>query len=312
TINGFPYGRFHGASVKENVYRPDWTASDRLAYTCLLFDLLAALLPAGVEGSVSTLAGSFKEFDPDAAARKRIFDNLWRCARHAARAGGRFGRALRLGLEPEPLCLMENADETVRFFDELRAHCKNDPRVEECIGVNYDTCHFAIAFEEPRAALSRLVDAGIKISKIQLSSALKARPTIAARQKLKEFADEIYLHQVAVRDETGRRAVHRDLPDALAGAAAGAGSSEWRIHFHVPLHAPAVAPLETTADDLLRTLDWLAGNPRICSHLEMETYTWDVLPPELKARTVVSQLLAEYRWTLHHLAKRGLGAHESD
>ena len=62
TINGFPYGRFHGGRVKEQVFAPDWSTRERLDYTNLLFDLLAQLVPAGVEGSVSTLPGSFKEF----------------------------------------------------------------------------------------------------------------------------------------------------------------------------------------------------------------------------------------------------------
>ena len=60
TVNGFPYGRFHGTSVKENVYRPDWRQPERLAYTNQLTDILAALLPEGVRGSISTLPGSYK------------------------------------------------------------------------------------------------------------------------------------------------------------------------------------------------------------------------------------------------------------
>ena len=54
TINGFPYGQFHGGRVKEQVYQPDWTTPERLAYTNLLFDLLARLVPDGVAGRVST------------------------------------------------------------------------------------------------------------------------------------------------------------------------------------------------------------------------------------------------------------------
>ena len=72
TMNGFPYGQFHGTRVKEMVYRPDWTSPERVAYTDLLFNLLAELLPAGIEGSVSTLPGSFKEFHPSADALKAI------------------------------------------------------------------------------------------------------------------------------------------------------------------------------------------------------------------------------------------------
>ena len=309
TINGFPYGNFHGARVKENVYRPDWTSPERVAYTNLLFNLLAALLPAGVEGSVSTLPGSFKEFHPSAEAQKVIRQNLWHTVEHIARVSEQTGRTLHLGLEPEPLCLLESSAETIHFFDHLRGEHPRDERLAAHLGVNYDCCHFAVEFEEPQNALPCLVNHGIKISKIHLSSALKVSPTPAACEELKKFADDVYLHQVVVRDAAGARTIFRDLPDALAhfkSEISDFKSSEWRIHFHVPLHAPAAPPFENTNDHLLGILDLLAANPKLCSHLEMETYTWEVLPPELKAQSVVNQLAAEYRWTLAELSARGL------
>jgi len=314
TINGFPYGQFHGTRVKENVYRPDWTSPERLAYTNLLFDLLARLLPVGVEGSVSTLPGSFKEFHLGPDALKVVRQNLWHCVEHIARVGSSSGRKLHLGLEPEPLCLLESSLETIHFFDRLRAEHPHDERLTEHLGVNYDTCHFAIGFEEPQNALPCLINHGIKISKIHLSSALKVKPTPEVRDALKKFIDEVYFHQVVVRDENGNRRIYRDLPDALAEAettsrapgAGGQAQAEWRVHFHVPLHAPAAPPLGNTSDHLLGVLDLLAENPQICPHLEMETYTWEVLPPELKSQSVVDQLAAEYNWTLDRLKEREL------
>ena len=314
TINGFPYGQFHGTRVKEQVYRPDWTSPERVAYTNLLFNLLAELLPAGIAGSVSTLPGSFKEFHPSAEALKTIRQNIWRTVEHIARVSEKTGRQLHLGLEPEPLCLLESSAETIHAFDHFRAEHPRDPRLDEHLGVNYDTCHFAVEFEEPHNALPCLVNHGIKISKIHLSSALKVSPTPEAREELKKFTDEVYLHQVVARDEAGNRTIFRDLPDALAHLASRSsrGSEaeadithqpeEWRIHFHVPLHAPAAPPFENTNDHLLGVLDLLADNPLLCSHLEMETYTWEVLPPELKSLSVAQ----EYDWTLAELAKRGL------
>ncbi|HZF00365.1 MAG TPA: metabolite traffic protein EboE [Methylomirabilota bacterium] len=319
TMNGFPYGQFHGERVKENVYRPDWTSPERLAYTNLLFNLLAQLVPEGIEGSVSTLPGSFKEFNLHADALKMIRQNLWHCVEHVARVSEQTGRKLHLGLEPEPLCLLENSAETIHFFDRMRAEHKNDPRLEEFLGVNYDTCHFAVEFEEPQNALPCLLDHGIKISKIHLSSALQIQPTPEALNELKKFADDVYFHQVVVRDENGNRSIYRDLPDALASQGRDAAlrrpvgaarqpylAEEWRIHFHVPLHAPAIPPFQNTNGHLLGVLDLLAENPQICSHLEMETYTWEVLPPELKSQSVVEQLAAEYDWTLAQLKVRGL------
>jgi hypothetical protein len=312
TMNGFPYGQFHGTRVKESVYLPDWSSPERLSYTNQLFDLLAQLLPAGIEGSVSTLPGTFKEFHPSPDTLKLIRQNIWRCVEHAARVSEQTGRKLHLGLEPEPMCLLECSGEVIHFFDRLRAEHPRDPRLNENLGLNYDTCHFAVGFEEPQDALPCLVDRGIKISKLHLSSALKIRPTRAAREELKKFADDVYLHQVVVCQADGQRFIYRDLPDALAGkpleSEDAALQSEWRIHFHVPLHAPLALPFENTNDHLLGVLDLLAENPNLCSHLEMETYTWEVLPPELKSQSVVEQLAAEYDWTLARLAERGLAS----
>jgi hypothetical protein len=311
TINGFPYGQFHGTRVKEQVYAPDWTSPERLTYTNLLFDLLTKLLPAGIEGSVSTVPGSFKEFIRTREQEKLIRDNLWRCVGHMARLSETSKRKLQLGLEPEPLGLLENSTETISFFEQLRTEHKNSPLLDEHLGVNYDACHFAIEFEEPHAALNSLRDAGIRISKIHLSSALKTRATKEARTALNNFADDVYLHQVIARNQNGRLKFFRDLPDALAAenpqsAIRNPQLEEWRVHFHVPLHAPAAPPFENTNDHLLGVLDLLAANPRLCSHLEMETYTWEVLPPDLKSRNVIEQLVAEYDWTLARLAERGL------
>ena len=312
TLNGFPYGRFHGVRVKEQVYRPDWTSPERVAYTNLLFNLLAELLPAGIEGSVSTLPGSFKEFHPSNDAQKIIRQNLWRSVEHIAHVSKQTGRKLHLGLEPEPLCLLESSAETLHFFDHLRAEHPHDPRLDEHLGVNYDTCHFAVEFEEPQNALPYLLNHGIKISKIHLSSALKVSPTREALEELKKFADDIYLHQVVARDAAGNRTIYRDLPEAIIANQQTTTHNpqweEWRIHFHVPLHAPAAPPFENTNDHLLGVLDLLQINPQLCSHLEMETYTWEVLPPELKAWNVVDQLAAEYAWTLAELAQRGLAS----
>jgi hypothetical protein len=308
SVNGFPYGRFHGVTVKENVYRPDWTSQDRIDYTNLLFDLLVELLPDGVEGSVSTLPGSFKEFVKTSAQAKAIRKNLWQCVEHISRLSERTGKKLHLGLEPEPLCYLENSKETLAFFAKLRDEHKNDPRLDEFLGVNYDCCHFAVEYEEPQKALGAFHAAGVKISKIHLSSALKTPATPEAIAALGKFSDEVYLHQTIKRAANGKLTFFRDLPDALAKYSKPKDSKwpEWRIHFHVPLHAPAIAPFQNTNDHLLGTLDWLAKNPQACSHLEMETYTWEVLPPELKSRTVVEQIAAEYDWTLARLAERGL------
>ena len=312
TINGFPYGQFHGVRVKEQVYLPDWTSPERLAYTNLLFDVLAKLLPAGVDGSISTLPGSFKGFHLHPEALKTARNNLWHCVEHIAHLTEQTGRKLHLGLEPEPLCLLESSGETIQLFDRLRAEHPRDPRLAEHLGVNYDTCHFAMNFEEPWNALPCLHQHGIRISKIHVSSALKVRPTAEVRRALAAFAGDIYFHQVVIRYPDGQRFIYADLNEALAGephtpeSAVPESLPEWRIHFHVPLHTPAGAPFETTNDHLLAVLDLLAEDPNLCSHLEMETYMWEALPPELRNRSLVDRLVAEYEWVLARLVERGL------
>src|SRR6185295_1633903 len=196
TINGFPYGRFHGARVKEQVYAPDWTTNERVEYTNLLFDLLAEIVPEGVEGSVSTVPCSFKEFINNEEQVRAMRDNLWRCVEHIARVSERTGKKFHLGLEPEPLCYLETSEETVDFFEQLRADRPKDSRINECLGVNYDTCHLAVEFEEPRDVLTRFQKHDIKISKLHFSSALKVKPSEEVRKALQAFADDIYFHQV--------------------------------------------------------------------------------------------------------------------
>jgi hypothetical protein len=312
TLNGFPFGQFHGGRVKEQVYLPDWTSEERLSYTNLLFDLLAQLVPAGVDGSVSTVPCGFKQFVSTPEELRVIRGNVWRCIEHIARVSSLTGRKLHLALEPEPLCLLETSSEVAQFFDRLRAEHRRDERLEEHLGVNYDTCHLAVEFEEPQNAVASFQQHGIKLNKIHLSSALKLRPTAQARDELAAFLDPIYLHQVVICRPDGHREIYLDLDDALAcePAASEDDSSlgEWRIHFHVPLYGAPGGGLENTSDHVLGILDLLQVNPGLCPHLEIETYTWEVLPEELKAREVVEQIVAEYEWTLARLRERGLAA----
>jgi sugar phosphate isomerase/epimerase len=303
TINGFPFGRFHGQRVKEQVYAPDWTTNERVDYTNMLFDLLAQLVPAGGEGSVSTVPGSFKEFIRTDEQERQIRGQVFRCVEHISRLREKTGRNLHLGLEPEPLCLLETTDETVVFFERLREEHPKDERLGECLGVNYDACHLAVEYEDPGEALGKLRGNGIKISKLHLSSALQTRPTAEARRALEGFADEVYLHQVIARGAEGGLVRYRDLDAALE---ASAPAEEWRVHFHVPLHWAPGRLFESTAGHLRGVLDVLAAEPGLCAHLEMETYTWEVMPPELKSRSVVEQLAGEYEWCLGELRARGL------
>lgn len=308
TINGFPFGQFHGTRVKENVYRPDWTDARRLEYTTRLFDLLAQLVPPGLEGSVSTSPGSFKDFIASPEQERAMRDNFWRCVEHIAALSERSNRQLHLGVEPEPFGWIENTAETLTFFERMRDEHPADSRLERHLGVNYDACHFAIEFENPTAAVTQFQQQGIRLSKIHLSNALRLSPSAASLQQLAAFAEDVYLHQVIARAADGTLTRFRDLAAALNSplAQSPAPDSEWRVHFHVPLHWQPTGELNTTADHVCGLLKVLQTQPHLCSHLEMETYTWAVLPEPWRSRDVVDQLVGEYEWTLRQLAQHGL------
>jgi len=189
----------------------------------------------------------------------------------------------------------------------VRAENGNDPRLQEHLGVNYDTCHLAIEYEEPTAVLRKFAENNIKLSKLHFSSALKVIPTIETREALKKFVDVVYFHQVIEREKQRPLKRYKDLDVALTDFQIPPGDlPEWRIHFHIPLHCQPTKLFDTTTDHLVSLMDELARNPGLCSHIEMETYTWEVLPAEMKNLSVVDQLVNEYEWTLSALRARGL------
>ncbi|MBB5032247.1 metabolite traffic protein EboE [Prosthecobacter vanneervenii] len=309
TINGFPYGSFHGTRVKEHVFKPDWSTPERLEYTNLLFDILAQLLPPGVSGSVSTLPGSHKTFNVGGDELQAIFSNLRQCREHIEKVASKSGHDLHLGLEPEPLGLFETSGETLKFFGLYFDRNPQDRDFLKFVGLNYDTCHLAIEFEDAQTALKRITENGIRLSKLHFSSALKLKPTPENVAKLHAFDEPVYFHQVIAsygKEEPLRR--FKDLPDALQFAATSPGSlgEEWRVHFHIPIHAQPGGGFDSTRDHLIGAMDWLAQNPTKCQHIEMETYTWEVLPQEMRSGDVVDQLVREYEWTLAEMASRNL------
>ena len=308
TINGFPQGNFHGQRVKEHVYRPDWTDPQRLSYSIKLFNILSYLLPHGVDGSVSTLPASFKEFHPVGNLPNIAFDHLLECAKEIDKLSLEKGQDLHLGLEPEPLGWFETIPETIVFLNKLFDRAEDPEMVRRRIGVNYDCCHLAIEHEDAREGLDALIDAGIRLSKLHLSSALSARPTPKNLQTLENYVEEVYLHQV-ITSKDGRVTERiKDLDIALKKEKqASMYADEWRVHFHVPLHASPGNELGDTSKHVTDTLDWLAENQGACNHLEMETYTWEVLPEKLRSVQVVEQVTKEYQWTLQALEKRGIG-----
>jgi sugar phosphate isomerase/epimerase len=299
TINGFPYGSFHGTRVKEQVFKPDWTERARLAYTQDLFRILAAIARPGTGASVSTLPGSHKTF---AADESLICQNLIELAEWLETLAEESGLDLHLGLEPEPLGHFENTAETLAFFERLHAAAPDTETIRCRIGVNYDACHFALEYDEARTALDTLTAAGIRISKIHLSSALGLDPRDpVALAAIRSFDEPVYFHQVLLRTKDGEITRRIDLPDFFSAVEQGSidpnNYEEMRVHFHIPLDAEPAAPLRSTRDQTREVLSWRSAHPDACQHYEIETYTWGVLPAGLQ-RPVEEQIAGEYEWVL--------------
>ncbi len=301
SINGFPYGSFHGTRVKEQVFKPDWADPARLAYTRDLFHILAAIGRPDTGLSVSTLPGSHKTFHADEAP---IRQNLLALADFLETLSAETGHDFHLGLEPEPLGHFENTAETLAFFERLHHDAGDSGILRRRIGLNYDACHFALEYDDARTSLDALTSAGIRLSKIHLSSALDLDPRDpAALESIRAFDEPVYFHQALLRRGDGSIRRFPDLPDFFEAVGSGAvrpeDFEEMRIHFHIPLDAEPAPPLRATRDQTLEVLRWRRDHPDACPHYEIETYTWGVLPPDLQ-RPVEEQIAGEYRWVLAH------------
>ena len=298
TLNAFPYGDFHSTRVKENVYLPDWASPDRLRYTEDCARVLAALLPHGVEGSISTVPLAFKPWHGDrlsggpgkAGGRPDDFlagaiGQLIQLARRLARLREQTGTLVRLALEPEPLCLVETTDEALAFFELLRdraAAAGELAAVETHIGVCYDVCHQAVEFEDVVESIQRLAAAGIRINKVHITCAIELEHPASndeGRAELARYVEPRYLHQTIGRSSSGDlvRAVDLTRQLALEPDDRFRAANAWRVHFHVPVDAERLGPLRTTRDELRQALTAVAGLD-YAPHLEVETYTWPVLP----------------------------------
>ncbi|MBI5657515.1 MAG: metabolite traffic protein EboE [Geobacter sp.] len=284
TINGFPFGAFHGGRIKEGVYLPDWRSPERAAYTIRLADLLAALLPAGVAGSISTVPLAFRKV-VGRSDLPTIRKHLKSVLTHLSVIADRQGKDILLALEPEPGCLLETTDEVCRFFDGIAF----SPRLRRHLAICYDCCHQAVGFEEPSESLRRLAQAEVPLAKVQVSSALRLNGADAPL--LKSFDDPCYLHQVMVKGGDGRLSRHADIGEALAGHAVRR-EDEWRCHFHLPIHLDGSGPLGTTQGFLADFLP-LIGPDLL---LEVETYTWSVLPDSLRGESVTDSIIRELSW----------------
>ncbi|MFI6024241.1 metabolite traffic protein EboE [Amycolatopsis magusensis] len=283
TLNAFPYGGFHDEVVKQAVYHPKWTEPARLRYTLDCVTVLSGLLDEDAAyGSISTLPLAWREpWTPldDAAATTALTELTSVLAQSE--------RPVRLAVEPEPGCVLDTVADALGWLSG-----RIDPAH---IGLCLDTCHLAVSFADPAATLRQIADAGLDVVKVQASAALHVADPAAddAKAALAAFAEPRYLHQVRELAEDGTVLASDDLPEASAELPA---HGPWRVHFHMPLHAAPPAPLTSTTDVLTTVFAELAGEP----HIEVETYTWSVLPGG--GDDLAGGIAAELRWardTLH-------------
>jgi hypothetical protein len=320
TMNGFPYGDFHRQIVKEKVHFPDWTTADRKDYTIRLFKILAQLLPEGMEGGISTSPISyrhwFKSNEHLSTGMEAATHHLMEVVEELAKINKQSGKLLHLDIEPEPDGILENSDEVIWLFtdwlipkgkkilsEKLGISIKKaEELIKTHIQVCYDVCHFAIVYEEPAATFAKFKKQGIKVGKIQISAALKvmipdtANGKFSLGKKLEAFAESTYLHQVVAREESGNLKSYPDLPQALQ-VLPNTKEKEWRIHFHVPVFLDNYGSFSSTQETISIVLKEILSNPETTRHLEVETYTWEVLPEETKL-SLGESISRELAWVI--------------
>jgi len=315
TMNGFPYGNFHRTKVKENVHTPDWLTEDRVAYTNRLFNILASLLPDGMDGGVSTNPISYRKWfqTPEKlqSAKKSGTENMIRVVENLIQINKSTGKILHLDVEPEPDGILETGEEFIHWFenDLLKTGI---PLIEKKLNISpeeaeklvrqhlrlcYDVCHFAIGYEPHKKIIEQLLQRKIKIGKIQVSSALKASINPENKIKIKDafanFNEPTYLHQVVAKMNDGKLLRYPDLPEAINDNQDDE-VREWRAHFHVPVFAKDFGLLASTQDEIVEVLT-IQKNNLFTQHLEVETYTWEVLPQHLKL-PIGESICRELKW----------------
>jgi len=317
TINGFPYGSFHSSVIKEKVHAPDWTTPDRLEYTLRLFDLLDRLLPENIkEGGISTSPLSYRHwFTSDLQlenATQHATMQILKIADYLNQIFQRSGNILHLDLEPEPDGIIEDGAEFVQWYMDVLLPLAHDyfaqkkmttKEAEEVvrrhIQLCYDVCHMAVEYENQPLLIDILKKNDISIGKIQLSSAIKI-PAGGSPDGLKAFVEDQYLHQAVIKTGSGELLKFKDLDEALKSEYPQ--NAEWRVHYHVPLFTEKYHSLDSTRDYIQEIIQLHKQTP-LTDHLEIETYTWEVLPEDLQL-PIEESISREYQFILNEIKSK--------
>ena len=315
TVNAFPYGPFKGELVMERVYEPDWTTDDRVNYTNSVADILAEISPADVNPSIQTAPLAFKPNVADEHYVNKFTRNVFRVVKHLIELEARTGRRVKLAIEPEPACYLETTDETVTFFKE-RIYSRHgiaelaevagipiseaEGAARRYLGIVFDIGHQSVGFENITESLNKLVDAGIPIFKLQEAASLWVDDLTQDKiSSLRRFTDTIYLSQTSLKQD-GKITKYLNLGEALDAFEANPVKSEMRTHFHVPVFLEELGPFRTTRFGVQEALKMHRESP-LSDHLEIETYTWDVLPAELKTGDIIEYVCRELEFVRSEL-----------
>ncbi|MDP8983556.1 MAG: metabolite traffic protein EboE [Pseudomonadota bacterium] len=318
TVNAFPYGPFKNRIVKADVYEPDWRSQLRATYTEKVAEILAEIAPPFLNPSIQSPPLGFKPRVTGGDVVEAYAANVRQLAAYLHRLSQRTGRIVTLALEPEPFCFLETTDETVQFFTQvlrsesslraLAAELEVDTAqareiLRRHVGTVYDICHQAVEFENISKSLQSLVDNDIPVFKLQEAAAVRV-PSVTPRavEALREYADSVYLTQTIELCE-GKLNRYLNLQDAFVAYEKNpAAEREWRIHFHVPVFLEELGEhFKTTRFAIEEALAFHKRTP-LSAQLEIETYTWDVLPDHLKTGDIVDYVVMELDWVRSRLA----------
>ncbi len=320
-INGFPYGSFHGSAVKDQVHTPDWTTPERRDYTMRLARILSRLPQNGQDGGISTSPLSYRRWHtpsdrPQVVAKATA--HMVEVLLYLISLREDTGKVIHLDIEPEPDGVLETGEEFIQWYEqELTQQAL--PAIQGALGIStadaggilrehirlcYDVCHFAVGYEPHAYCMEQLSAKQIRIGRVQLSAALKVslgeapeRNRIA--EALAAYNEPVYLHQVVAQTRAGGLVRYPDLSEALRDVQ-NVQVSEWRAHYHVPVFMDDFGLLQSTQADIKTVLD-LIKKQDLCRHLEVETYTWDVLPASYKL-PVGQSIIRELSWVRQQLA----------
>jgi hypothetical protein len=315
TVNAFPYGPFKGELVMERVYEPDWTTDERVNYTNSVADILAEISPAGVNPSIQTAPLAFKPNVAGESYIKTFTSNVFRVVAHLHDLEALTGRRVKLAIEPEPACYLETTDETIVWFkDRIYSAAgvrelsqiagiplsESEGALRRYLGIVFDIGHQSVGFEDITESLSKLTNAGIPIFKLQEAASLWVEDV--THEKIKElrgFTNTIYLSQTSLK-QNGKITKFLNLGEALDAYEANPVPTEMRTHFHVPVFLEELGPFRTTRFGVQEALKMHRATP-LSDHLEIETYTWDVLPPELKSGDIIDYVSREIEFVRNEL-----------